>query len=78
MILISMMNMTMITNRYFTDKPEVSAEESVVHAGVGHQAILVCQVTLRDVIDKDKNTQTKTNTKTAMQGLAIKPSLCAR
>ena len=26
------------------DKPEVSAEETVVHAGVGHQAILVCQV----------------------------------
>merc|ERR1719458_1248221 len=25
-------------------KPEVSAEETVVHAGVGHQAILVCQV----------------------------------
>ena len=26
------------------DKPEVVAEETVVHAGVGHQAILVCQV----------------------------------
>ena len=28
------------------DKPEVAAEETVVHAGVGHQAILVCQVVL--------------------------------
>ena len=28
------------------DKPEVVAEETVVHAGVGHQAILVCQVVL--------------------------------
>ena len=30
----------------FPDKPEVVAEETIVHAGVGHQAILVCQVVL--------------------------------
>ena len=27
-----------------SDKPEVTAEEAVVHTGVGQQAVLVCQV----------------------------------
>ena len=29
---------------FFLDKPEVSAEDTVVYTGVGHQAILVCNI----------------------------------
>ena len=40
-------------DKYFSDKPEVSAEETIVHAGVGHQAILVCQVVVHHEVHHD-------------------------